>query len=184
MNEFKNDLEYFYAYLISFFLGIRLLTISRGCSSLYVASCINLLILVVTYSLLDKKRILITCLLFFHLYSACIYLGSNYLFILIISLFCLPLAIAFDEVNTNISLIRFFFPGVVVLVFQLYGFKNAYSNMLILNEHLNNILKFDLLGFVHSIVHGSYVSEMNVLNMIYNWILIGFNYQANNLSVV
>jgi hypothetical protein len=159
------------------------LTISRGCNSLYLASCINLLFLVVIYSLLDKKRVLITLLLFFHLYSACVYLGSNYLFILIISLFCLPLAIAFDEINTNCSLIRFFFPGIVVFIFQLYGFKNVYANMLTINEGINGMLRFDLLGFVHSIVHGNYISEINFISSIYNSLLTSFNYHESILSL-
>jgi len=55
--------------------------------------------------------------------------------------------------------------------------------MLIINEHLNNLFKFDIFGFVQGIVHGNYISEMNVISVIHNALLFTFNYQDNILSL-
>lgn len=169
VNEFKNDAEYYYAYSISFFIGIRLLTISVSFTPLYTATCAYFLFLITLYCIIDRRRILITLLLVFHLLSACMYLHSNFLFIMIILIICLPLSFQNEDKKFNCTAISFIIPVLIVFFFQLYGFKNVLTNMVICNEYLKNSLAFDFFGFVQGIVHGDHFKgEFYFIHTIYD----------------
>jgi hypothetical protein len=163
VNEFKNDYEYLIAFSISFFISIRIITISRGYTLIYLFSCIYLLILILSYILVDRRKILVTLMLLFHLYSACLYLNSNYIFVLIILLIALPFSIGNDDRKYNCSFCGIFLPVCIILFFQLYGFKNIYNYMMDFKDNINSVLMFDVFGLAQNIIHGSYINEFDIM---------------------
>lgn len=181
INEFKNNKEFLYSFMICFMIGIRLLTITRTYTSLYFVTAVYLFILVIFYSLVERRNILVTILIFTHLYSACMFLHSNFLLILMILMVVLPLSILIDDNKYPCSVLRFFLPGVFVMFFQLYGFKNIFANMLFLNGHLQNVFKFDVIAFIQKIVHGNYVNEFEFIESIFNYFCGLFDLKTGNL---
>ncbi len=162
-------------------MAIRLLTITRFYGALYFISCIYVFSLILYYCMTERRRILVTILLLFHLYSACVYLSSNYLLIMIITIICLPISIAMDSSKNIFSFIRFFFPGMLIMCVQLYGFKNIFMLMINFNENLRATLKFNVFGFVQRLVQGNYVNEFTVIENIYNSMYSFYN--INKLSL-
>lgn len=178
VNEFKNDYEYLIAYSISFFLALRLITISRGYTLIYFISCFYLFILILSYTIVDRRKFLVTIMLLSHLFSACLYLNSNYIFILMILLISLPLAIGSEDKKFNCTFCSIFIPISIILFFQLYGFKNTYSYMYDFKDTLNSAFMFDIFGFVQNIIHGSYINEFDVMESLTDFIF--FIYSPSN----
>lgn len=163
INEFKNDYEYLIAYSISFFQALRLITISKGYSLVNFISSFYLFILILSYCTVDRRKFLVTLMLLGHLFSACLYLNSNYLFILMILLISLPWAIGSEDKKFNCTFCSIFIPISTILFFQLYGFKNIYSYMYDMKESINSAFMFDIFGSVQNIIHGSYINEFDVM---------------------
>ena len=175
INEFKNDYEYLLAFSISFFLALRLITISNGQSIIYCISCVYLFILILSYCSIDRRKFLVTFMLLTHLFSACLYLNSNYLFIIIILLISMPFAIGSEDKKFNCSFCSIFVPISTILFFQLYGFKNIYSYMSDLKDTINLAFMFDIFGFVQNIIHGIYINEFQVMENFTNFFINKFN---------
>ena len=154
--------------MFAFLLGIRLLTITKLYNALYFAVGLYMFVMVIFYCMTDRKNLLVTLLLFVHLYSACVYLVSNHLLILMISLTCLPISMKFDDNKYGCSVIRFFLPGLIIMFLQLYGFKNIFSNMLLVNSYLQNFFKFDMIGYIQRVVQGNFINEFGVIEYIFN----------------
>lgn len=171
INDFKNDTEYLYAYSIAFFVGIRLITHTLSLKTSFVLSCIYMFILIIMYCLNTRRRIFFTILIIFHLYSACIFLNSNFVFILIILLITVPLFLVKGENNKlNCSVISIFFPLFLSIVVQIYGFKNVLRNLISLNLFVKQNINFDLFGFAQNIVHGEYINELEIIGYIINFV--------------
>jgi hypothetical protein len=157
-------------------IGVRLLTITKGFSALYFVGCLYLFILILFYCMVERRRVLITILLLIHLYSACVFLASNYMLIMIITIVCLPISIALDENKYSFSVLRFFLPGFFIMFVQLYGFKNIFAIMITFNAHLQNLLRgFDIFAFIQKIVQGNYVNEFSVIEFVYNYVCTIFD---------
>lgn len=163
VNEFKNDYEYLIAFSISFFHALRLITITKGYTLVYFISSFYLFILILAYCTIDRRKFLVTLMLLSHLYSACLYLNSNYLFIIMILLISLPFAIGSEEKKFNCTFCSIFIPISTILFFQLYGFKNIYAYMFDLKESINSAFMFDIFEFVQNIVHGTYINEFDLM---------------------
>ena len=171
INDFKNDTEYLYAFSIAFFIGIRLITHTIKLKTSFVLSCIYMFILIAIYCLNNRRRVFFTILISFHLYSACIFLNSNFVFILIIILIFVPLFLVKGENNRlSCTVMGICFPLFITIVSQIYGFKNLLKNLLSLNGLIKENIKFDLFDFAQNIVHGEYVNELEIIGFIVNFI--------------
>ena len=169
--DFKNDTEFLYAYSIAFFIGIRLITHTISQKTSFVLSCIYMFILITIYCLNNRRRIFFTILILFHLYSSCVFLSSNFIFILIIILIFMPLFLIKGENNRiNCSLMSISFPLFITIVVQIYGFRNVLRNLLVLNSLIKENINFDLFGFAQNIVHGEYINEMEIIGYVVNYI--------------
>jgi len=167
INDFKNDTEYLYAYSIAFFIGIRMITHTNLLKTSFILSCCYMFILIIMYCLNERRRFFFTILITFHLYSASIFLNSNYTFVLMILLIFIPLFLTKTENNKlNCSLLSIFFPLFLTISIQIYGFKNVLKNLLKLNNIINQYLSFDIFIFAQNIVHGEYINELEIIAFI------------------
>jgi hypothetical protein len=157
--------------------GIRLITLTRNNNILYLVGCVYLFFLVLFYSMTYRRNFIVTFFMLVHLYSACCLLASNYLMILMISLVCLPLSSHFDDNRLGCSVLKFFLPGIVILFVQLYGFKNLFSSMLILNTQMTNFLKgFDVFECIQYIFQGTaHTNEFSIINCVFAFFMKIFN---------
>lgn len=177
VNEFKNDTEYLYAYAISFLLGIRLLTITVSCTPLYVASQCYIFSLIILYCIADRRHMMFTIFLVFHLISACMYLNSNFLMMIIIILTCLPLALTNEDKKFSCNVIVLLVPIIGIFFIQLYGFKNVITYLYIFGEHLEATFKFDMFAFAQDLVHGNYLDEFQIISRVFEIATKYFNYE-------
>lgn len=95
------------------------------------------------------------------------------MFILAMLVVFLPLALNGDEKRN--SAFSFFVPAFIILSLQLYGFKNVFLNLMVLNDNLQNFLKFDILGFTQLLVQGNYINEFQIFGKIYEIATLVFN---------
>jgi hypothetical protein len=169
ISEMKNDYEYLYAFMIALILGIRLMTITRDNSPLYICSCFYMLSLITLYCIIDRRRFLATMIIIFHLLSACLYFTSAFLLILIAIVICLPLAFKRQEKRYNQSTVTIILPCVVVVIFQIYGLRSIFARLLEFEDGIKYAFQFDVFGSVQSIVHG-YRNEFSLLQMLFEMI--------------
>ena len=178
INEFRNDYEFLYAFFMSYLMGIRLITINRNYPPLYTVSCFYMFFLTIFYCAVQRRKIIVTLSLIFHLFSACMFLNSNFFFFLILAIIILPWSFKNSaeekrDINNNgqASFLNFFIPALIMLCFQLYGFKNVLTNFHSFNESLILFLKgFDLFGLVQSILQGNMINEYSIVGQIYDHI--------------
>lgn len=171
INDFKNDTEYLYAYSIAFFIGIRLITHTISLKTSFILSSIYMFILIVMYCLNSRRRIFFTILILFHLYSACVFLNSNFVLFLTIILIFVPIFLLRGESNRlNCSLMSIFFPLFITVVVQIYGFRNVLKHFLDFNSLIKEQVNFDLFGFAQNIVHGEYIDELEIIGFVLNFI--------------
>lgn len=165
-SEFKNDFEYLYSFTLTFILGIRLLSITKGITGLYIGSSVYLFLLIILYCLVDRRKIFVTLMIVVHLLSACIHLQSNFLFVLMIIVLFLPLTISINENRMKFSFFSFFIPISFISFCQIYGFKNIFGILLTIDEHFKETFMFDFLGFIQYIVQGKWLNEFNIISKI------------------
>ncbi len=171
INDFKNDTEYLYAYSITFFIGIRLVTHTISLKTSFIISCMYMIILILIYCLNSRRRIFFTILILFHLYSSCVFLSSNFVLNLIIILIFVPIFLRKGENNKlKCSVMSIFFPLFITIVVQIYGFRSVLNKILVLNSFVTEQINFDIFGFAQNIVHGEYINEMEIIGYIVNFI--------------
>jgi hypothetical protein len=160
------------------------MTLTRYNNILYLVGCIYLFFLILFYSMTYRRNFLVTLVMLIHLYSACCLLASNYVMILMISLVCLPLSSHFEDNKLGCSVLKFFLPGLVILFVQLYGFKNLFSSMLILNSQMTNFLKgLDLFEYIQYVFQGTGQSnEFSLIDGLFTLCLKMFNEKSLHAS--
>lgn len=128
-------------------------------------------LLIIGYCLNQKRRIFLTLLILFQLYSACIYLESNFIFIMIILLIFIPIFLNKSEDNKlNCTIPSIFFPLILTILIQIYGFKNIIIKLINLNKRFRDYVDFDIFTFIQNIVHGEYINELNIIAYIFNYL--------------
>lgn len=180
--EFKNDYEYLYSYLISLILSLRLLALTKNISIiLYLLCHINVICLILLYCLIERRKNIVTCFIVLHLYAGCIILNSNFLFIDLVTVLCVPISFGFmhnnssenneDKGNSNGCSCAFLIPALIVLGFQLYGFKNVYYWMLMINAKFKKIFfGFDIVSIFITLDEGKEYNELSIIRA-----LLGLN---------
>ena len=138
-------------------------------ASLFVC-CFYNFILLNMYCLNERRRLLYTLIILFHLYSACVYLESNFIFMLIIIVMFVPLFLHSNENKINCSMMSIFFPLFIILIFQIYGFKNLVGYFKEFNVKINNLVNFDLFGYAQNLVHGDFIQEFKIISEMFNLI--------------
>ena len=143
INKVQNNVEYLSSFFISFIFTLRLLLLSLSTFKILYFLCqINLLLLIIFYSINDKKNKFISIILVFHLIFELSKINSFFLTIDLISLIFTPMIkdYCFSKKNNNdtkmvqndkkveqkkinLSLILFLFI-LIVFSLQLYGFHN------------------------------------------------------------
>ena len=171
INDFKNDTEYLYAFSLAFFVGIRMVTQTITLKTSFILSCIYMFILIIMYCLNQRRRIFFTILILFHLYSACIYLTSNFVFILIILLIFVPLFLTKNDNKLNCSILSIFLPLFIIITIQIYGFKNIVKYLISVNVLIKNYFNFDIFSFAQNMVHGEYINEAEMIKNIMNFLI-------------
>lgn len=135
-NEIQNNIEYILTYLVGFILNCRLSILSaQTFKVLYFMCQINLLLVIISYSINDKKNKLVSIILIFHLLYHLSKINSIFLIIDLISLIISPICIEYlskktndisqsmkSDKTTNLSLL--FLLVLVIFLLQLYGIYN------------------------------------------------------------
>ena len=109
-----------------------------------------------------------------HLYAGCIILNSNFLFIDLVTVLCVPISFGFmhnnssenneDKGNSNGCSCAFLIPALIVLGFQLYGFKNVYYWMLMINAKFKKIFfGFDIVSIFITLDEGKEYNELSIM---------------------
>lgn len=62
-----------------------------------------------------------------------------------------------------------FFPLFIILIFQIYGFKNLVGYFKEFNVKINNFVNFDLFGYAQNLVHGDFIQEFEIISEIFNY---------------
>ena len=144
INKIQNNVEYLSSFFISFIFTLRLILLSLSTFKiLYFLSQINLLLLIIFYSINDKKNKFISIILIFHLIFELSKINSFFLTIDLISLIFTPMIKDYcfskksnndikmvknekkvEQKKINLSLILFLFI-LIVFSLQLYGFHNV-----------------------------------------------------------
>ena len=174
--EFKHDNEYLYSYLVSLIISLRLLAITKNISViLYLLCHINVISLVLLYCLIDRRKNIVTIFIVLNLYAGCLVLNSNFLFIDLVTVLCVPISFGFmhnsayeaDDKGNGCSC-AFLFPALIVLVFQLYGFKNVYQWMAILHKISRKVLfGFDFVNVFVTLRDGEF-NEFSLIRYVMN----------------
>ena len=135
-NEIQNNIEYILTYLVGFMLNCRLSILSRQTSKIIYFMCqINLLLVIISYSINDKKNRLVSIIIIFHLFYQLSKINSIFLIIDLIALIISPLCIEYLSKKTNdisqsmkidktINLSLLFLLVLVIFLVQLYGIYN------------------------------------------------------------
>ena len=174
--EFKHDNEYLYSYLVSLIISLRLLVITKNISViLYLLCHINVISLVLLYCLIDRRKNLVTLFVLIHLYAGCLVLNSNFLFIDFVTVLCVPLSFGFMHNNSyevddkgNGCSLAFLFPALIVLLCQLYGFKNVYQWMVLLHRCSRRVLfGFDFVNVFVTLRDGEF-NEFSLMRYLMN----------------
>ena len=160
IREFKKDYEYLFSYISALIISMRLLVLTNNNSILLNFLChLNILCLILFYSLINRRNNLVTFFILFHLYAGCLILDSNFLFVDFLLILCLPLTFQFmktnnseynfidEEINDNNGYTCvFIIPAIIVFSFELYGFKNVIYWMNAINQFFKRIFfGFDIL---------------------------------------
>ena len=159
IHELKKDYEYLFSYIYALIISMRLLVLTKNNFILKALCDINILCLILFYSLVDRRKNIITLLIYFQLYAGCLILNSNFLFFDLLSIICLLITFQFktnnnsdygfmdDESGDNGYSCVFIIPAFVFLSFQLYGLKNVFFWMNKINDCMKKILfGFDILN--------------------------------------
>jgi hypothetical protein len=166
VSEMKNDYEFLFGYLISFFLALRLLTMAVQYNALlYTISCIYMFLLIMQYCLTDRRKFIVTALLMFHLFSACLYITSLFLFVMMVLIVCLPIMLRNNK-KMSCSTIAMFIPVVVIVSFQIYGLKTIFLMFYEFEDYLKES-GIDMFGFVQRVVHGYKLYELYAIQYIF-----------------
>jgi hypothetical protein len=168
ITEMKNDYEYLFGYLISFFQGIRLLTVTGQYNLLYTAGCLFMFLLVMQYCLTERRKFLVTSILMFHLFSACLYITSLFLFVMMVLVFCLPMILRNDK-KMHCSTLIMFLPIIVIAIFQIFGLKTIFMKFYEFEDYLKEGLGFDMFSFVQKIVHGYKSYEFTIISSVFDF---------------
>jgi hypothetical protein len=135
-NEIQNNIEYIITYLVGFFLNCRLSILSVQTSKILYFMCqINLLLVIISYSISDKKNRLVSIIIIFHLFYQLSRINSIFLIIDLIALIISPLCIEYLSKKTSdisqsmkldktINLSLLFLFAIVIFLLQLYGIYN------------------------------------------------------------
>jgi hypothetical protein len=160
IREFKKDYEYLFSYILALIISMRLLVLTNYNSILLNFLChLNILCLILFYSLINRRNNLVTFFILFHLYAGCLILDSNFLFIDFLFIVCLPFTFQLmkinnseynfidEEINDNNGYTCvFIIPAIIVFSFELYGFKNVIYWMNAINQFFKRIFfGFDIL---------------------------------------
>ena len=160
IREFKKDYEYLFSYILALIISMRLLVLTNNNSILLNYLCnLNILCLILFYSLINRRNNLVTFFILFHLYAGCLILDSNFLFIDFLFIVCLPFTFQLmkinnseynfidEEINDNNGYTCvFIIPAIIVFSFELYGFKNVIYWMNAINQFFKRIFfGFDIL---------------------------------------
>ena len=157
VNDIKNNVEYLSIYFITFILSIRLLLLSKlSLTIVYFICNLDLLLLIISYSINDKKNKFISITMALYIFSQFPYLNSFFLSIDLIILIFFPIIKEYllkkynvvtkdiknikkgDKVKkSNLSLIFFLFI-LILFFFQLYGIHNYNKILKFLNLNLDN----------------------------------------------
>ena len=161
IREFKKDYEYLFSYILALIISMRLLVLTNYNSILLNFLChLNILCLILFYSLINRRNNLVTFFILFHLYAGCLILDSNFLFVDFLLILCLPLTFQFmktnnseynfidEEINDNNGYTCvFIIPAIIIFSFELYGFKNVTYWMNTINQFFKRIFfGFDILN--------------------------------------
>jgi hypothetical protein len=135
-NEIQNNIEYIVTYLVGFILNCRLSILSVETSKILYFMCqINLLLVIISYSINDKKNKLVSIIIIFHLFYQLSKINSIFLIIDLIALIISPFCIEYLSKKTNdisqsmksdktINLSLLFLLVLVIFLLQLYGIYN------------------------------------------------------------
>jgi hypothetical protein len=153
VNKIQNNVEYLSIVFISFIFTLRLLLLSFTTIKIWCFLCqMNILVLIVCYSLNDKKNKFISIIIVFHLIFELSKINTFYLVLDIISLVFSPMFKDYyfsKKDNNDLQLVKngekqkkinlsflFFLFLLFMFSLQLYGFQN-FSN--ILNNFIINV---------------------------------------------
>jgi hypothetical protein len=135
-NEIQNNIEYIATYLVGFILNCRLSILSVETTKILYFMCqINLLLVIISYSINDKKNKLVSIIIIFHLFYQLSKINSIFLIIDLIALIISPFCIEYLSKKTNdisqsmksdktINLSLLFLLVLVIFLLQLYGIYN------------------------------------------------------------
>ena len=135
-NEIQNNIEYIVTYLVGFILNCRLSILSVETSKILYFMCqINLLLVIISYSINDKKNKLVSIIIIFHLFYQLSKINSIFVIIDLIALVISPFCIEYLAKNINdisqsmkndktINLSLLFLLVLVIFLLQLYGIYN------------------------------------------------------------
>ena len=135
-NEIQNNIEYIVTYLVGFILNCRLSILSVETSKILYFMCqINLLLVIISYSISDKKNRLVSIIIIFHLFYQLSRINSIFLIIDLIALIISPLCIEYLSKKTSdisqsmkldktINLSLLFLFAIIIFLLQLYGIYN------------------------------------------------------------
>ena len=151
-NEIQNNIEYIATYLVGFILNCRLSILSIETTKILYFMCqINLLLVIISYSINDKKNKLVSIIIIFHLFYQLSKINSIFLIIDLIALIISPFCIEYLSKKTNdisqsmkkdktINLSLLFLLVLVIFLLQLYG---IYNYNIILNYFNINQNEYD-----------------------------------------
>jgi hypothetical protein len=190
VNKIQNNVEYLSIVFISFIFTLRLLLLSFTTIKIWCFLCqMNILVLIICYSLNDKKNKFISIIIVFHLIFELSKINTFYLVLDIISLVFSPMFKDYyfsKKDNNDLQLVKngekqkkinlsflFFLFLLFMFSLQLYGFQN-FSNILnnfIINVRGNEkIITVDLKDNKDKAKNRMYI-EYYIINEIYSFLL-------------
>ncbi len=177
-SEFRNEKEYQYAYLLSFYLVLRLLVKCNGATGVYFTTCGFFFFIIIIYCIIDRKKYYLTFLFIILLVPVCLFLESNILMLLTLMLVILPIFFSnIDFTKGQAKFFHFFLPISIIVMCQLFGYRNISQYFQYFNEYAKIEFGLDLFWISdNSILDFSLIDEYKIVKNIYIKLLQAFGY--------